>query len=288
MVLPFLGILLDTQQMEERLPQEKFLRLQSTITEWVGRKNATKREILSLVGQLQHTCKVVRYGRTFVARMYCASSKVKELDFCTRLNKAFKSDLCWWHTFLKDWNGVSLFKLANKDTPADVTTQTDAYGSWGCGAFFNNKWLLWEWPEEWKPVNIKAKEMAPIILSCEVWGPQLSKSRVKFECDNTSVVTAIRKGSARDDTSMHLLRCLWYFVAHYDIDITNVHVAGVTNCTADHLSRHHMSLFFSLNPQADIAPTTLSAALKDIVASPNLDWTSAAFRQLFSIITGKV
>ena len=54
--------------------------MQLTIAEWVGKKNATK-EILSLVGQLQHACKVVRYGRTFVARMYCTASKVKELDF---------------------------------------------------------------------------------------------------------------------------------------------------------------------------------------------------------------
>ena len=59
------------------------------------------------------------------------------------------------------------------------------------------------------------------------------------------MVAAIQKGLARGDTSIHLLRCLWFFVSHYDIDITIVHVAGVTNCTADHLSRHHMSLFFS-------------------------------------------
>ena len=88
-----------------------------------------QREILSLVGQLQHSCKVVRYGRTFVARMYSTASKVKELDFYTKLNEAFKSDLCWRDTFLKDWNRASLFKLANKDTPADATIQTDVSGS---------------------------------------------------------------------------------------------------------------------------------------------------------------
>ena len=87
---------------------------------------------------------------------------------------------------------------------------------------------------------------------------------------------------------MHLLRCLWFFVSHYDIDITIVHVAGVTNCTADHLYRQHTLLFFSLNPQADIAPTTLPPVLKDIVASPNLNWTSPNFRQLFSTIAAKV
>ena len=31
-------------------------------------------------------------------------------------------------------------------------------------------------------------------------------------------MAAIQKGSAKDDTAMHLLRCLWFFVAHYDIE----------------------------------------------------------------------
>ena len=70
---------------------------------------------------------------------------------------------------MKDWNEVSLFKLANKDTSADATIQTDTSGSWGCGAFFYSKWLQWKWPEKWLPENIMAKEMAPIILSCWVW-----------------------------------------------------------------------------------------------------------------------
>ena len=67
--------------MEARLPEEKLQQLRTTVTEWVGRKNATKREILSLVGQLQHAGKVVRYGRTFVTRMYITASKVKNLTF---------------------------------------------------------------------------------------------------------------------------------------------------------------------------------------------------------------
>ena len=132
------------------------------------------------------------------------------------------------------------------------------------------------------------KEMAPILLSCGVWGHLLARSKVRFECDNSSVVAAIQKGSAKDDTAMHLLRCLWFLVAHFDIDISIVHVAGITNCTADHLSRQRMSLFFSLNPQADVTPTPLPSALTDIVASPSLDWTSPAFRQLFNTITAKV
>ena len=68
--------------MEARLPEEKFTQLQSTVTEWMGKKKATKQEILSLVGQLQHTAKVVRAGRTFVVTpIYSLASKLKVLHF---------------------------------------------------------------------------------------------------------------------------------------------------------------------------------------------------------------
>ena len=105
-VLEFLGILLDTIRMEARLPEEKIVRIQATIHEWLGKKKATKREILSLVGLLQHAAKVVCPGRTFVRRMYSVAARVPELDYYTCLNKEFHSDLSWWHIFLSSWNGV--------------------------------------------------------------------------------------------------------------------------------------------------------------------------------------
>lgn len=61
--LEFLGILLDTARMEARLPNEKLARVRQTVTVWLGKKSATKREILSLVGLLKHAAKVVRPGR---------------------------------------------------------------------------------------------------------------------------------------------------------------------------------------------------------------------------------
>ena len=40
--------------------------------------------------------------------MYATATKVKELEYFTRLNSDFHSDLSWWHSFLTVWNGVSL------------------------------------------------------------------------------------------------------------------------------------------------------------------------------------
>ena len=79
--LTFLRITLDTARMETRLPHDKLLRIQESLSKWLRKKTATKREILPLVGLLQHATRVVRCGRTFVARMYATAARVKELHF---------------------------------------------------------------------------------------------------------------------------------------------------------------------------------------------------------------
>ena len=53
-----------------------------------------------------------------------------------------------------------------------------------------------------------AKEMVPIVLGCAVWGCELAKHLVCMQRDNFSIVAAIKTGAARDNTVMHLLRCL--------------------------------------------------------------------------------
>ena len=86
--------------MEIRSPADKLSRTQEMITTWIPRKKATKRDILSLIGTLQHATKVVGPGKTFVSRIYLTAEKLKKLHFIIRLNKAFSSDLFWWQIFL--------------------------------------------------------------------------------------------------------------------------------------------------------------------------------------------
>lgn len=284
-ILEFLGILLDTERMEARLPAEKLTRIQATIQEWLSRKSATKREILSLVGLLQHAAKVVRPGRTFVSRMYSVAASVQELDYFTRLNREFRSDLYWWHNFLKEWNGVGF--LPPQDTHHFII-HTDASGSWGCAGSVNSKWFQLQWSQEWIPKAIMAKELVPIVISCAVWGPLLSRKSVLFRCDNTGVVAAVKKGSAKEPLVMHLLRTLWFFVAHFDVSINIEHVPGIHNGVADTLSRNNTQQFFLLNPQADLLPTPIPQELQQILSVSIPDWTSRRFSQLFSVTISKV
>ena len=58
-VLTFLGIELDTLNGILRLPPVKLTLLRHEIIAWSAKKSCSKRELLSLIGQLQHACCVV-------------------------------------------------------------------------------------------------------------------------------------------------------------------------------------------------------------------------------------
>ena len=65
-----------------------------------------KREILSLVGTLQHATKIVRPGRAFVSQMYfTAFIKLCKLHFMTRLNV---TGLLLWYVFSQSCSGLSI------------------------------------------------------------------------------------------------------------------------------------------------------------------------------------
>ena len=279
--LTFLGITLDTKHMEARLPSDKLLCIRNQLSAWLIRKKATKRDILSLVGLLQHACKVVRPGRSFVSRMYITAAKLKHLSHYTRLIKDFRSDLYWWHTFVTLWNGTSLLNAFHQ-TDFDCIIQTDASGSWGCGSFFYPHWFQYAWGSELAPVNIMAKELVRIIISCAVWAPLLAHKQVQFQCDNQSLVSAINKGSSKDRMVMHLLRCLWFIIATFDIHITSTHLPGIHNSTADMLSRNQSEEFLATHPQASRLHATLPQPLLNLLSPQMLDWTSSSFLHHFT------
>ena len=277
--LEFLRISLDTCLMEARLPDEKLEQTKRAVREWLHKKSATKREILSLVGLLQHATKVVRPGRSFLSRMYGTAVRVPELHYFTQ---EFRSDLTWWHLFLEGWNGMSFLQVAGFPQASSLSIQTDASGNWGCGGHLGGSWFKWQWPPEWLPVAIMAKELVPIVLSCAVWGRRMVRRVVLFQCDNASVVSAVKKGSSKDPLIMRLLRCLWFFVAYFDTCLTIEHLAGALNITADQLSRNNMQSLFVTTPQADQQQTPLPAELLQIMALHGPDWTSQEFKELFA------
>ena len=91
--ITYLGIDIDTQAGQLSLPAEKLERLQSLLTSWGDRKGCSKKELESLIGTLNHACKVVRPGRSFLRRMIDLLKQNEKAHHQIRLNWEFRSDL---------------------------------------------------------------------------------------------------------------------------------------------------------------------------------------------------
>ena len=169
--LTFLGIELDTVAWSLRLPADKLSRIKATLQEWSDRKACRRRELESLVGLLQHACKVVKPGRSFLRRMInlLAGPFASRGHHLVRLNREFRADLLWWSTFVSEWNGIALMP---KPSDERIQFSTDAAGSWGCGASWKHHWFQLPWDAQSLPLSISVKEMLPIIMAAAVWGEQ--------------------------------------------------------------------------------------------------------------------
>jgi hypothetical protein len=89
----FLGIELDLVAGELRLPAD---RLQRLLSEWGDRRACSRKELESLIGTLNHACRVVRSGRSFLRRMLNLLHSVPWGNGFIRLNREFRSDMAWW------------------------------------------------------------------------------------------------------------------------------------------------------------------------------------------------
>ena len=286
-VLTFLGILLDTLKLEIRLPDDKLFRLKALFRSWRMKKCCTKRELLSLIGQLQHACRVVPPGRSFLRRMITLSTTAKDLHHHIRLNAGFRSDLQWWSAFLADWNGRQMLACISKVNPF-ATLLSDASGNWGCGAVCGEQWFQIRWPKSWTSVHITVKELLPIAVASAVWGRQWQGKTIRVRCDNAAVVAILRSGWSKNILAMHLMRCLFFFMARFHFFLMPEHIPGKLNVAADSLSRDKLALFFQQVPAASQTATVVPEELCQVLIHQQPDWTSLIWRDLFSFISRKV
>ena len=143
-LLEILGIEFDSVSMVVRLPQRKLAKLRELVELWRKKKCCTKRDLQSLAGHLSHACKVVRPGKRFLRGIFGLLSLFKKKSHVIRLNGAFRADLEWWHVFAESWNGVSMMQQTAEGSH-DVHLWSDASGSWGCGAWWDNNWFQLKW-----------------------------------------------------------------------------------------------------------------------------------------------
>ena len=77
--ITILGIEIDTVAGQLRLPEDKLVRIKTLLVSWQFKKGCSCRELESLVGLLNHACKVVRPGRSFLRRMIVSTRWLSQM-----------------------------------------------------------------------------------------------------------------------------------------------------------------------------------------------------------------
>ena len=280
--LTFLGIEVDSVANELRLPADKLTRLQDLLHTWGDRKACSRKELESLIGLLNHACKVVRSGRSFLRRKIDLLHSVHHhpgSQTPIRLNTGSRSDLAWWRTFVDQWNGISFLPPPSHLPQLEVTS--DASGAWGCGAWHQQAWFQVQWDARSQDLPIAAKELIPIILACAAWGNARRGHRIICHCDNQVIVACLRSRTSRHKGIMHLLRCLVFVEAHFGCHLCPAYINTKANHLADDLSRNNLFSFLSKVPGASKSPHPVSQLLLSLLLDPQADWICPAWKCRF-------
>jgi hypothetical protein len=200
--LIFLGIELDSNLMEKRLPEDKLEKIRYLINFHKSKKSITLQELQSIIGLLNFACSVVIPGRTFLRRLIDLTLGLSQPFHHKRLNKEARADLSAWGLFLEQFNGKSLFLSDHWENSESLRLYTDA-SNIGFGGYLGNQYFSGVWPISWNNYHITIKELFPIVLAVLLWADQLANRCVIFYTDNDAVVHIINKQTSRE-------KHLWY------------------------------------------------------------------------------
>ena len=92
-ILPFLGYIIDTEQMMILIPPEKIEKLSSLLKPLLFKQKVSLRELESVTGLMSFCSKAIPSSRAFIRRFYDLMSALKKPYFKVRLNGEVKEDI---------------------------------------------------------------------------------------------------------------------------------------------------------------------------------------------------
>ena len=151
---------------------------------------------------------------------------------------------------------------------------SDASGSRGCGAIWQNEWFQLPWEEQFKDENIAVLELIPVVVAAALWGHNWRGKVVEYVSDNATVVAVLNSGYAKDKSLMHLLRGLFFKATSLNFGYCATHIPGRLNIAANAISRNNLTLLSEVRPSINPAPSVIPQTLIQLVAPGSPDWIS--------------
>ena len=248
----FLGISIDSINMELTLPLEKVHKLRASITSSLDKGYASKKDLERIGGLVSYCSYVVRGGRTFSRRIFdLAASYTRK---CSRipLDDAIKADFDWWLAFCGVFNGKACIIRELHPIPMYSDSSFRGFGAW-----LGKDWFLGSWEpqppciqstsmceHELAPPsfnvptkNINVYELWPVLAGVKRWAPHFTNRRLHVITDNMQVLAMINTGRSINKLCMSWLREIFWMCFIYNMDLHATYIKSADNILADALSR---------------------------------------------------
>jgi hypothetical protein len=243
----FLGVELDTESMEARLPPDKHARALNSVRALLQSGRVFARTLEKLLGFLSFCTRVLPLGRPFLRNLFTFLRRLSHLHphAVTRISAAAKQDLRWWSILLPQWSGIRLISPKPRN---QIHLYTDASGAKGIGAWWSSFPVSARVPRAHRSRLIDWKEAYAVLFAFAKWSPQWRGSLVVVHCDNRIVVSALNSRSVRGP-AIDIIQSLFLLLTLDDIEVQATWLSSRDNWIADALSRFEFEKIANIFPQ---------------------------------------
>ena len=249
----YLGIILDTDRKELRLPEGKLQKLVDLLEGHLQKRRISKNGLESIGGLLSHCSHLAKGGKMFCRNTYDLYKKliVGNKRFID-LSQEVIEDINWWVRIFPFFNGT--VKMFNQDFELPMVSDSSLKGF---AVFLGRDWVAGTWSDSehiplssgcghigfrpvwdfFNPSNINELELWPIVVGLKRWVNLFRDKQIHVFTDNTQVMFMLMNGCSTNPTCNSWLKEIFWLCAVYNISLRPKYISTKSNLVADTLSR---------------------------------------------------
>lgn len=235
--LPFLGFIVNSRKMTFSVEDKKLSAVKKDLRRLVKRRVASPRDLARILGKLNSMANAILPCRLRTRSMLLSKNQALRhgcsWDECFPLSDAILSELNFWLTQIKDWNG----RMINDPEPNWITTSDSSGTAYGGHSTDSRVAHSWEPELEGGHSTHLETTAAARVISEIIMEEGLYDGVLLHRSDNTTAVSYLNKQGGRVPTISKEAEALWDFCLERGIILKATYVPGINLVEADFLSR---------------------------------------------------